>query len=125
MCSNLSARSCIFFFQFYMKIHMSKNAKLEDTKEYTKLLRKTSFSLKLKNFCILPMAFNWLLALLQRVAMCCSKGSLLSISMARSFTMFSELIVRSLIFNVQESFILAFFFFLTTTVWNFSRLAIS
>ena len=59
---------------------MGKNAKQEDNKfEYTKLLIRTSFSLKPMNFCILPMAFNLLLALLQRVEMCCSKGSLLYI----------------------------------------------
>ena len=65
-----------------------------DDFEYTKLLRSTSFSLKPMNFCILPMACNWLLALLQRV-----KDSLLSGSMQSSFRLFSELIVRSLIFN--------------------------
>ena len=63
-----------------------------------------------------------MLALLQRVEMCCSKDSLLSISMPRSFTLFSELIARSLIFNGQESFILAFF--LTKMAWNLSGLTI-
>ena len=47
---------------------MSKNAKLEDNDYFdAKLLRRTSFTLKPTYFCILPMAFNWLLALLQRV----------------------------------------------------------
>ena len=41
--------------------------------------------------------------------MCFLKDSLLSILIPRIFTQFSELIIRSVIFNGWESFILAFF----------------
>ena len=59
----------------------------------TKLFKSTSFPLKNIHFLILPIAFNWLLALLQRLEICWSKHVALSISIPSSFTQF----------NAQES----------------------
>ena len=71
------------FFQFYFKYLDEQKYQIKGQQsklEKTKLLRRTSFSLKPMIF--FPMAFKQLLALLQRVEMCCSKNSLLSISIS-------------------------------------------
>ena len=65
-----------------------------------------SFSFFPKKFWILPIAFNWLFAFRQIFATCFSKLNLLSISIPKSVTDFSDEIIKSFIF---KSYLFSFF----------------
>ena len=76
-----------------------------------------SFSFFPKKFWILPIAFNWLFAFRQIFATCFSKFNLLSISIPKSVTDFSDEIIESFIF---KSYLFSFLSELKIIAWNLS-----